>query len=187
MSKKDFKPVTFRHRSIAHFKVGRFIFEDHILTLKTEQDVEDFENTMARQPRRLVQDVIISEERELRSMAKSRVVRDAQDSGQVVSGVAGSGRALTVDDLSAEERARIEAQAYADARRAAEEKLAVEMKAEIESKLKAAAAIEAEKNDSEPKADVPTNTSESTADDSKAEPDEPKGLDLPKAKPLVKK
>lgn len=132
--------IVYRHKKISRYLIGRFEFKDHILTLDSDRDDQEFRSLMARQPARESRDIVQTDERALESLQDQlrkrgpRVVRSAQDSGSVPSAVQGSGRALTVEDLSPEVLAKIQAQAYADARKDAELKVQKEMRAEVASK-----------------------------------------------------
>lgn len=181
---------TYRHKRIARYLIGRFEFKDHVLRLKDADEDEEFRDLMSKQPPRESRDIVQIDERAFESLQQqlgrgSRVVRHAQDSANVPSAVQGSGRALSVDSLSPEDRARIEAQAYADAKKEMELRLNEEKRVADEAeKVKAAEAArlkaEQDTKNPNPTGDQPQPEAPTKESDTK-QPEQESAADKPKA------
>lgn len=168
-----FEPKTYRHMKIARYLVGGFEFKDFHLTLYTPEDVKKFEDAMKRQPARESRDIVISDEKPMIRLGKSRVVRHAQDSSSVTSKTKDGG----VRELSQEQIAEAQARAYADAKAEMTEKAKADMEAEIRKQVMDE--MQAEANDGAGKDEPDPEKESKPTDESKTEE--------PKDNPLIMK
>jgi len=82
---------TYRHRTIRRFKIGKFEFKEHLLVINNEADDELFHEHLKGDPRS-ARDIVELNPEAMAAMEKSvdlapKVIRGAQDSGQIPSGV----------------------------------------------------------------------------------------------------
>lgn len=90
---------TFRHRKIKNYRVGRFEFKNHLLSLRSDVDREEFVQLLSQFPRRVTQEITELNEDAMRrlesdpfaSARKKRVILGVQGSSTIASPAKGTG------------------------------------------------------------------------------------------------